>query len=110
MTQQDIAPAIDALDGRSHTLTTVLLGGWEAMVGGGPEGYILTASAEGGRRTANALSPDGAGSAEPVKVLVGGQEIEGPRGYVLSRAELDAALDDLVLGELPRKRWALAGR
>lgn len=36
---------VDELDGNSHTLVANRLGQWEVMIGGGPDAFVLTATA-----------------------------------------------------------------
>lgn len=103
----ELTNAIDALNGTNNTLTQHEVGGWQVMIGGGPEGYLLSASA--GPRTANALSGSAGAPGETVTVVLGGQEISGPRTHVLSRTELDLALLDLGAGEFGPGRWDLNG-
>lgn len=101
---------IDELDGQTHTLITREISGWEVMIGGGPEQFIVTATRDSGQRIANALT-----STEPdddddtVDLTVGGQAVDYPREYVLTRAEVLSAIADLGSGVFSDDRWELVG-
>lgn len=99
---------IDALDGGEHTLFTVPLGEWEAMLGGGPDRFVVTASAGGGTRIANARTlREDSDEEETVDLTVGGQGIDYPWEYVLTRDEALAAMTDIAAGQLSGERWEL---
>lgn len=102
---------IDELDGLTTTLITHRILGWEVMVGGGDEVFMVTASSDGGNRVANALTtaaPDDDDD-DTVELTVGGQAIEVPREYGLTRAETLRALEDLRADTLPPERWEIVG-
>ena len=104
MTHEDFARTIDELDGAARSLTTLKIGLWEVMIGGGPEAFILTATA--GSRTANALtSVDLSGEPATVEVALGGERLAGPRPYVLTRDEAVAALLDLHADRFAEGCW-----
>jgi hypothetical protein len=85
-------------------LASGMVGEWEVTVGGGDHDlYMLTADGPDG--VLNALTRTD-GDAE-IDIRVGGQMISLPEAYGLSRAEVDAALDDLCSGDLTGPRWEL---
>ncbi len=109
----DLATQIDHLDGVHETLVAQRVGEWEVLVGGGPDRFVLTATA--GDHVANALTADPAAGGEDeddegtIDLTVGGQAVDYPVRYALHRHEVTAALDDLATvrpGEdLPAARW-----
>ncbi len=110
------ALGIDGLDGRTHTLVGSTMGPWEVMIGGGPDQFVLTATANDGRRAANALTAATVGDTdddddddETVDLTVGGQAVDYPRQYVLTRAEVDVAVSDILAGRFPEERWEVIG-
>ncbi|RMI13808.1 hypothetical protein [Cellulomonas triticagri] len=105
-----LAARVDGLDGVHETLVADRIGEWEVMVGGGPERFVLTATA--GDSVANAVTadqPDGDEDDDTIDLTVGGQGVDYPVQYALHRHEVDAALADLAAvgpGEdLPADRW-----
>lgn len=111
MTENTAAWGIDELDGSTHTLVANRIGHWEVMIGGGPELFVLTATADGGGRIANALTavePDD-DDEETVDLTVGGQAVDYPREYALTRDEVAAAIADLDADRFPEARWELVG-
>lgn len=97
---------IDALDGQEHTLLSFSLGEWEAMIGGGPDRFVVTASAGGGSRIANARTlREDIDDEETVDLTVGGQSIDYPWEYALTREEALAAMTDLAAGQLSGEQW-----
>ncbi|GAA2908493.1 hypothetical protein JOD62_001378 [Microbacterium keratanolyticum] len=101
---------IDELDGQTHTLVTREISGWEVMIGGGPEQFIVTATRDSGQRIANALT-----STEPdddddtVDLTVGGQAVDYPAEYVLTRDEVLSAIAELESGVFTEGRWEQIG-
>ncbi|MBM4607243.1 hypothetical protein A5N72_11665 [Prescottella equi] len=92
------------LDGLHDTIASAYVGAWEVMVGGGPDRYVLTAT--GGAGVANALSCGRTGAEDDtVDLTVGGQAVDYPTRYVLSRAEAEEAVRDLGTGDLRAGRW-----
>ncbi|CAM3434663.1 hypothetical protein NODU109028_16765 [Nocardioides dubius] len=105
MTNDPLSAAIDALDGLQQTLAAADLAGWQTMVGGGPDGYVVTATRGGQVANATVVAdPD-----EFVELTVGEQAIDYPAHYVLSRSQVDVALADLASGNLPPVRWEIVG-
>lgn len=103
---------IDELDGQTHTLVTREISGWEVMIGGGPEQFIVTATRDSGQRIANALTstePDDDDDDDTVDLTVGGQDVDYPREYVLTRAEVLAAIAELESGVFTEERWEHIG-
>ncbi len=104
----EIAQAVDALDGISNTLVSRRIGSWDIMIGGGDGLYVLTASSPG--RIINAITvseSDDDDTDETVDLTVGEQAIDYPARYVLTRQEIAVALGDLATGHLPAERWEL---
>jgi hypothetical protein len=96
--------ALDAMGHSELDLASGMVGEWEVTVGGGDHDlYMLTADGPDG--VLNALTRTD-GDAE-IDIRVGGQMISLPEAYGLSRAEVDAALDDLCSGDLTGPRWEL---
>ncbi|MCM3657607.1 hypothetical protein M3147_10130 [Agromyces mediolanus] len=96
---------IDELDGLTHTLIAHRIQGWEVMVGGGPDRFIVTATTDDGNRVANAINGAPADDDETVELTVGGQAVDYPATYALARNETRRALLDLESGVLPDDRW-----
>ncbi|MDR2257170.1 MAG: hypothetical protein LBE25_14410 [Arthrobacter sp.] len=105
----DFLSHVRDLDGSTRTLATHLVGEWEVMVGGGPELFVLTASAGGGRRTANAITSAPVTQDQTVFITVSGQSVEGPALYALTLEEVAEALEHLAAGQLPAERWIVVG-
>lgn len=105
MEHDDFARNIDRLDGVFHTLVATRTASWEIMVGGGPEWFIVTAT--GSDRVANALTTavDLLADEDTVDLTVGGQAVDYPVRYALTRSEVDVALADVAAGSFPRSRW-----
>ncbi|MFC9514916.1 hypothetical protein ACFTSD_04225 [Nocardiaceae bacterium NPDC056970] len=101
---EDLIRQMRRLDGLHDTIASAYVGAWEVMVGGGPDRYVVTAT--GGAGVANALSGDQTGPADDtVDLTVGGQAVDYPTRYVLSRAEAEEAVRDLGTGDLRAGRW-----
>ncbi|WP_414172554.1 hypothetical protein [Clavibacter tessellarius] len=103
---------IEDLDGRACTEVGHEVGPWQVLIGGGPDRFMVTASAENGLRIANALSvaeDDDHDEDDTIDLTVGGQDIDCPRRYALTRDEALAALGDLQSGSLDVSRWELFG-
>lgn len=115
---------VDGLDGAECSLVSGRVGAWDVMVGGGPDGFVVTATSADGTRIANALSAlvprdsavedrdevhgdDDDDDDETVDLTVGGQAVDYPRRYVLSRAEVSVAIMDLDAQRLSSDRWEL---
>lgn len=105
----DDAASIDALDGVHHTLVALNIGDWEVLIGGGPERFILTATA--GDHVANALTADDEDSFDDdtIELTAGGQAVDYPVQYALRRDELSKAIRDLSTAQpgerFPDARW-----
>lgn len=105
MTTDQLSAAIDALDGLQETLAAGDVAGWETMVGGGPDGFVVTATRGGQVANATVVAdPD-----EFVELTVGDQAIDYPAHYVLTRSQVDVALADLASGTVPPSRWEILG-
>lgn len=110
MTEQTNAWGIDELDGHTRTIVSTTIGPWDVMVGGGPDRFIITATTDAGQRVANALSGTPAsGDEDTVELTVGGQAVDYPSEYALSRDEIDAAITDLRSSHFPADRWEVLG-
>ncbi|WP_394162314.1 hypothetical protein [Galactobacter valiniphilus] len=105
----DFLSHVRELDGTTRTLANALVGQWEVMVGGGPELFVLTASAGGGQRTANAITSAPVTEAQTVSITVSGQSVEGPALYALTIDEVAEALEHLAAETLPAERWIVLG-
>ncbi|MFD0559040.1 hypothetical protein FB566_4998 [Stackebrandtia endophytica] len=101
----DFAADVTRLDGSTHTLAATRVASWEVMVGGGPERFIVTAT--GPRRVVNAITTDAdrLDDGATVDLTVGGQAVDYPARYALTRSEVDVALADLAGATLPDSRW-----
>ncbi|MFS3128969.1 hypothetical protein ACLM5J_11255 [Nocardioides sp. Bht2] len=105
MTVDRLSAAVDALDGLERTLAADDVDGWETMVGGGPDCYVVTATRGGQVANATVVAdPD-----EFVEMTVGEQAIDYPASYVLDRSQVKVALADLASGVLPPSRWEILG-
>ncbi|WP_305091624.1 hypothetical protein [Prescottella sp. R16] len=93
---------IDLLDGLTCTLVARQFGVWEVMVGGGPDCFVVTATSAD--RVANAVT-GGRSEAGTVDLTVGGQAVDYPVQYVLTRDEVAHALADVAAGTFPAGRW-----
>lgn len=104
---------LDGLDGVTNTLVSHRIGEWEAMIGGGPDRFVLTAQNPSGTRILNAISraaaADDDDEDETVDLTVGGQAIDYPREYALDRSEVLDAIEDLQSGQFPADRWETMG-
>ncbi|GLU87778.1 hypothetical protein [Agromyces sp. NBRC 114283] len=98
---------IDELDGLTRTLIAHRIQDWDVMIGGGPDRFIVTATADQGTRVANALSgtPLDDNDDETVDLTIGGQAVDYPAEYAVTRSEAMLALSDLESGVLPDGRW-----
>lgn len=104
------AQGIDELDGHTSTIVATTIRPWDVMVGGGPDRFIITATSDAGQRVANALSrTPPSGDEDTVELTVGGQAVDYPCEYALTRDEVDAALTDLRATHLPADRWEMLG-
>ncbi|GAA1633147.1 Imm1 family immunity protein [Leucobacter chromiireducens] len=103
----DFSDHIDALDGLHVTLTADRIGPWDVMIGGGPEWFVLTATA--GTHSVNALAFSDGRDEGTVDLTVGGQAVDYPARYVLGRDAVDAAIRELAhaprADDLPSARW-----
>lgn len=102
---------IDELDGQTHTLVSHEISGWEVMIGGGPEQFILTATRDSGQRIANALTSTALDDEDDdtVELTVGGQAVDYPREYVLTRPEVLSAIAELASDAFAEDRWEHIG-
>jgi hypothetical protein len=104
---------IEDQDGLACTIVGHDVGPWDVSIGGGPDRFMVTASAEDGLRIANALSvadeDEDEDEDDTVDLTVGGQAIDCPRRYALTRDEALAAMGDLQSGSLDVSRWELFG-
>ena len=108
MTEQANTWGIDDLDGLTSTIVAITIGPWDVMVGGGPDRFIITATTDAGQRVANALSGAPASAEEDtVELTVGGQTVDYPSEYALTRGEVDAAITDLRASHFPADRWEI---
>lgn len=109
---------IDELDGHTNTLVTREVSGWEVMIGGGPEQFIVSAARDSGQRIANALTSTEAETEsddededddDTVDLTVGGQAVDYPREYVLTRDEVLSAIAELESGSFTEGHWEHIG-
>jgi hypothetical protein len=101
---------LDSLDGLKNTLISHRIDDLDVMIGGGPDGFILTAQTTDLTRIVTALSGTAEGDAddeETVDMTVGGQSVDYPSYYVLDKSEVLRALDDIIGGNLPTERWEI---
>jgi hypothetical protein len=102
MDPAEVAHAVDRLDGVANTLVAIDLGGWEVMVGGGPDRFVVTATSAD--RVANAVT-DHENDDETIDLTVGEQTVDYPARYVLTREQVDVALIELAGASLSADRW-----
>ena len=108
MSEQANTWVIDDLDGLTITIVAITIGTWDVMVGGGTDPLIITATTNGRQRVANALSGAPASAEEDtVELTVGGQTVDYPSEYALTRGEVDAAIRDLRASHFPADRWEM---